>query len=255
MALETLFGALTPVTFFGMLLLERFLPKSRPQPKVRYWALKCFVLFFVCAALAACVPAVMAMVLKGHTPIDLSAAPLAASAVLAFLAGDLVNYFAHRLMHNVPMLWRWTHQMHHSAERVDLLGANYIHPFDLVFQVTATTIPVFVFGISPDAAAIAGYIGFVWGMFCHLDIRTPQWMGYVIQRPEAHAVHHTRGVHAYNYGNFPLWDILLGTFRNPVRCDEPAGFWDGASTRLGAMLIGRDVSTPNDTTTANRRSA
>jgi hypothetical protein len=82
-------------------------------------------------------------------------------------------------------------------------------------------------------------------MFPHLNVRTPQWLGYFIQRPEAHAVHHTRGVHAYNYGSFPLWDIVLGTFRNPARFPtEAAGFWDGSSRPLGAMLLGRDVSTP-----------
>jgi sterol desaturase/sphingolipid hydroxylase (fatty acid hydroxylase superfamily) len=24
------------------------------------------------------------------------------------------------LLHTVPFVWRWTHQMHHSAERVDV---------------------------------------------------------------------------------------------------------------------------------------
>jgi sterol desaturase/sphingolipid hydroxylase (fatty acid hydroxylase superfamily) len=27
-------------------------------------------------------------------------------------------------------------------------------------------------------------------------------------------VHHREGVHDYNYADFPLWDILFGTFRN-----------------------------------------
>ena len=58
------------------------------------------------------------------------------------------------------------------------------------------------------------------------------------------AVHHARGIHAYNYGNFPLWDVLFGTFRNPATFPQEAGFWDGASARVGAMLLGRDVSAP-----------
>jgi sterol desaturase/sphingolipid hydroxylase (fatty acid hydroxylase superfamily) len=84
-------------------------------------------------------------------------------------------------------------------------------------------------------------IGYFFGNVPHLNVRTPQWVGWFIQRPEAHAVHHGRGIHAYNYGNFPLWDILFGTFRNPTKFHEPAGFWDGASAKVGAMLIGRDV--------------
>jgi sterol desaturase/sphingolipid hydroxylase (fatty acid hydroxylase superfamily) len=97
--------------------------------------------------------------------------------------------------------------------------------------------------VSAEAALVAGYIAFLLGLFQHLNVRTPRWLGYVIQRPEAHGVHHERGVHAHNYG-LPLWDLALGTFRNPTDCPSPAGFWDGASRRVGAMLVGRDVSQP-----------
>ncbi|HEX5098830.1 MAG TPA: hypothetical protein VFV94_04990 [Polyangiaceae bacterium] len=64
-----------------------------------------------------------------------------------------------------------------------------------------------------------------------------------------HPVHHERGVHAYNYGNFLMvWDLVLGTFRNPQEFVAQAGFWHGASGRVGAMLIGRDVSLPVERT-------
>jgi sterol desaturase/sphingolipid hydroxylase (fatty acid hydroxylase superfamily) len=241
MDIETAFGILPLVSFVAMLLVERLLP-GRPQPRVRFWVAKGFVFFVITSAVAAGVPAALAVVAGKHAPLDLSSLPLLVAAVVAFVLGDLVNYGMHRLMHNVPLLWRWTHQMHHSAERVDLWGAAYNHPFDIALQAAATTIPVLLLGISPAAAAIAGYIGFVWGVFPHLNIRTPQWLGWFVQRPEAHAVHHTRGVHAYNYAALPAWDMIFRTYRNPVSCDEPAGFWDGASTRVGAMLAGRDVS-------------
>jgi hypothetical protein len=41
----------------------------------------------------------------------------------------------------------------------------------------------------------------------------------------------------------PLWDLLFGTLRNP-RGDAPAeaGFYEGASARLGAMLAFRKVA-------------
>jgi sterol desaturase/sphingolipid hydroxylase (fatty acid hydroxylase superfamily) len=239
--MEAILSLLIPVTFVLMLVIERFFP-GRPLPKFRFWRLKGFLGFVVCATLAGAVPAVLAILFQKRSVVHLTAVPTVIAAVLGFVLGDLVNYGVHRLMHNVPLLWRWTHQLHHSAERVDLLGANYIHPFDLVLQVTATTIPVLLLGLSPDAAALGGFIGFVWGMFSHLNIRTPQWMGFIVQRPEAHAVHHARGIHAYNYATFPLWDMAFGTFRNPATFTEPAGFWDGSTEPLGAMLLGRDVS-------------
>jgi hypothetical protein len=74
--------------------------------------------------------------------------------------------------------------------------------------------------------------------------RTPRWLGYFIQRPESHCIHHGRGIHRYNYSDLPLWDMVFGTFRNPATYDGEVGFYTGASSRIGEMLIGRDVSLP-----------
>ena len=133
--METIFGLAIPVTFILMLVLERLFP-GRPQPKVRFWALKGLLLFVMCAALGGALPAVLGIVLARHAPFHLTMVPLPVAAVVVWLLGDFINYFVHRVMHNVPFLWRWTHQMHHAAERVDMWGANFIHPVDLVLQTT-----------------------------------------------------------------------------------------------------------------------
>jgi len=238
--METIVPLLIVGLFVAMLVLEQVFP-GRPLPKVRHWALKGAFAFALCMVFAGAIPAAMAALLAGRSVVHLGWLPLPVAAFLGFLAGDLSFYGLHRLMHNVPFIWRWSHQMHHSAERIDILGSNYFHPFDFTMQIVASTLPTMLLGLSPTAAAVSGLIGYVFGNVPHLNVRTPQWIGWFIQRPEAHAVHHGRGIHAYNYGNFPLWDILFGTFRNPTTFQEPAGFWDGASAKVGAMLIGRDV--------------
>ena len=81
-------------------------------------------------------------------------------------------------------------------------------------------------------------------------LRTPYWLGFAIQRPESHLVHHQLGLHAFNYGDLPLWDMLFGTFRNPETFDAECGYYDGASSRVGEMLLGRDVTQPE--TSADR---
>jgi hypothetical protein len=91
---------------------------------------------------------------------------------------------------------------------------------------------------------IVGVAATFLAMFQHANIRTPRWIGYIVVRPESHAAHHQRGVHAFNYCDLPAIDMLFGTFRNPPAFEGQAGFWDGASARLGAMLAGRDVSEP-----------
>jgi sterol desaturase/sphingolipid hydroxylase (fatty acid hydroxylase superfamily) len=82
-------------------------------------------------------------------------------------------------------------------------------------------------------------------MFQHANLSTPAWLGYFIQRPESHNIHHQRGLHRYNYADLPVIDMLFGTFRNAGdSIDLECGFYNGASRRIPEMLIGRDVSTP-----------
>jgi sterol desaturase/sphingolipid hydroxylase (fatty acid hydroxylase superfamily) len=239
--MEAILGLLIPVTFVAALVLERVFP-ARELPVVRGWLLKGIAFFVIAGAMNATLPVLIAGAIGGHT-LGLDGLPLGVGALIGFLAADACSYALHRTMHTVPALWRWTHQMHHSAERVDIAGASYFHPFDIALQIGVPGTITLLLGLSPAAAALAGYLGFVVAMFQHLNVRTPQWIGWIIQRPEAHSLHHGRGIHAYNYGNVMLWDILLGTFRNPVAFSDEAGFWDGASRRLGPMLAGRDVST------------
>ncbi len=74
-------------------------------------------------------------------------------------------------------------------------------------------------------------------MFQHTNVRTPQWLGYFVQRPESHSHHHERGVHARNYSDLPVFDMLFGTFHNPRGFAPATGFYDGASARIIDMLL------------------
>jgi sterol desaturase/sphingolipid hydroxylase (fatty acid hydroxylase superfamily) len=189
----------------------------------------------------AIVPMLVAARLAGLSPLHLSQLGSWAGGALALLCTDLAGYWLHRLQHRIPTLWRWTHQVHHSAERVDVLGAAYFHPFDIALQALVSTLVVVALGVTPSAAALAG-IGTVFlAVFQHLNVRTPVWLGYLVQRPEGHSVHHARGVHAYNYGNLAVWDLVFGTWRNPAQFSAEAGFYEGASRRVLAMLLGRDI--------------
>lgn len=238
--MEQILSLLIPVTFILMLVLERLFP-GRPLPKVRFWLIKGVVFFVLAAAVNATLPALLSIWLDGRTLLHLSAIGILPGAILGALLADLIGYAIHRTMHKIPFVWRWSHQMHHSAERMDLAGMAYTHPFDTLVTFLFTGLATLLLGLSPDAAALAGFLGFSAAISQHMNIRTPRWLGYIVSRPEAHGLHHARGVHAYNYAGFPIWDILFRTFRNPASFPTEYGFWDGASGRVGAMLIGRDV--------------
>jgi sterol desaturase/sphingolipid hydroxylase (fatty acid hydroxylase superfamily) len=81
-------------------------------------------------------------------------------------------------------------------------------------------------------------------MFQHMSFRTPRWLGYIIQRPESHSVHHGKNVHRYNYSDLPLWDLIFGTFRNPEAFQKEHGFYAGGSERIAEMLVFQDVTSP-----------
>jgi len=97
-------------------------------------------------------------------------------------------------------------------------------------------------GLDPVAASITGFIGAFYAMFQHWNVRTPRWLGYLIQRPESHCLHHEKEVHGRNYSDLPLWDMLMGSFHNPERFEGEVGFEPAAARRVGAMLVGVDVN-------------
>ena len=133
--------------------------------------------------------------------------------------------------------------MHHSAERVDIWGALYFHPFDtLGFTFVGSLALVLGFGVSAEAAIAINLVATFMGLFQHANIRTPRWLGYLIQRPESHSLHHERGVHARNYGDLPIFDMIFGTFHNPSDFAGEVGFYEGASRKVGPMLAGRLVA-------------
>jgi sterol desaturase/sphingolipid hydroxylase (fatty acid hydroxylase superfamily) len=160
---------------------------------------------------------------------------------LSFLLTSFVFYWWHRATHRFDGLWRVFHQLHHSAPRVEALTAFYAHPMDTAAAVLLSALSSYwVLGASPLAAAIAIGLTGSFDLFLHADIRTPRWLGYVIQRPEMHTVHHRYGHHAQNYG-LPLWDLLFGTWSNPAERAQRLGFDEDKAARVSDMLRWQDV--------------
>jgi sterol desaturase/sphingolipid hydroxylase (fatty acid hydroxylase superfamily) len=241
---------------FAVLAVAETLRPGRAFPAMPFWRVRGVAYFLAGVALSSFVPLYWDGWFAEHRLIDASGLGHVGGAVVGFLTYELLAYFWHRALHRVPFLWRWLHQTHHSAERVDVFGAFLFHPLDLIaFSLVTSVSLVLVMGVTAPAAVAASLSITFCSLFQHSNLRTPRWLGYLVQRPENHAVHHQRGVHAFNYGDISLFDILFGTFRNPATFEEEAGFYDGASYRTVAMLAGRDVSTPPAERVARREPA
>lgn len=238
------FVFLTLGLFAALAIGERLLP-GRALPAVPLWRLKGIFFLLLSAALSVALPLLWDGWLGSHRLLDGTKLGTWGGALVGFLALEFVAYWWHRAAHRINFLWRHAHQMHHSAERLDVYGAYLFHPLDIAgFSFAYSLGLVLVVGVTAEAAMLAGGLVTFLSLFQHTNIRTPHWLGYIVQRPESHGIHHQRGVHAYNYADLPLWDIIFGTFRNPRAWDEEVGLGAGASRRLGALLLGRDVSLP-----------
>jgi sterol desaturase/sphingolipid hydroxylase (fatty acid hydroxylase superfamily) len=162
----------------------------------------------------------------------------------ALLVYQSAVYVWHRCIHRYDFLWRIFHQMHHSAERLDAYGAFWFSPMDMIGLTFLFSLCMTLIGFSPEAVTLTLLVSTFLAVFQHSNIRTPRWLGYIVQRPESHSRHHARGIHSSNYADLPVLDILFGTFHNPLTFEREAGFYDGASRRIHDMLLFRDVSNP-----------
>jgi sterol desaturase/sphingolipid hydroxylase (fatty acid hydroxylase superfamily) len=165
--------------------------------------------------------------------------------VAGYLAITFVYYWWHRARHASPLLWRWLHQVHHSAQRIEVITSFYKHPLEVALNgVLSSAVLYLLVGLAPGPAAAAVLATGLAELFYHWNVATPHWLGYVFQRPESHCVHHEEGRHAGNYSDLPLWDILFGTFHNPAGWEGRCGLGAENEGRLAEMLVGRDVSAP-----------
>jgi sterol desaturase/sphingolipid hydroxylase (fatty acid hydroxylase superfamily) len=224
---------------YAVLLAWETIAPARPLPRVAGWHVRGIVSFAAFFSVASYLPLLFSV------PSLFDASELGVSGgLLALFLYELLVYGYHRAIHASDTLFRVFHQLHHSAERLDVSGAFWFSPFDMVGFTLAATLALSVIGMTPGAITLFVLSTNLLSIFQHLNVRTPRWLGYVIQRPESHAHHHARGVHRDNYADLPVLDMLFGTFVNPADFAPEQGYYPGASARLGDMLLARDVTQP-----------
>lgn len=243
MDIADLVGLLVPVLFFLMLAVEWRWPARRFPPR-KGWRWMGVGFLVLIASIGATVPQWLPIDwMAAHRWMDGTGLGVLGGTVIGWIVLSAVNYAYHRSCHAVAPMWQLLHQIHHSPQRVDIPGAVLFHPLEMVVQTLLMLfVTVIVLGLAPLAASLVGVVAAFHGLFQHWNVNTPVWLGYLIQRPEAHCEHHRLGVHADNYGDLPWWDLLLGTFRNPPHFDGRCGFESPVDRRVGAMLGWVDVN-------------
>jgi sterol desaturase/sphingolipid hydroxylase (fatty acid hydroxylase superfamily) len=227
--------------YAALIIVEALFP-ARPLPRVRGWHARALIVFAVYFFGSSYLPLLWGDALAPIQLLDLSGLNPFLGAGIAVVVFELLVWAWHRSMHRSHWLWRSFHQMHHSAERLDSFGAFYFSPLDIAGFTLLSSIALTVLGLPAQAVTYYLYATIFLAVIQHTNIRTPQWLGYIVQRPESHSVHHGRGIHHYNFSDLPLWDILFGTFRNPKEFVAESGFEGASSAQLTQMLLFRDIA-------------
>jgi sterol desaturase/sphingolipid hydroxylase (fatty acid hydroxylase superfamily) len=223
-------------------LLERLLPGWK-LPEVPTWTVRVLAVNFVQLGVVVLAGVSWEKWLSRESLFHLSDyVPDGAGGMIAYFMATFVFYWWHRWRHEYDFLWTRFHQIHHSPQRLEVITSFYKHPLEMTVNSVIGSLLVYtLLGLSPEAGAVYTLCTALGEFFYHTNVQTPQWIGYIFQRPEMHRIHHEYEKHSHNYGDIVWWDMLFGTYRNPKEFRSTCGFDNEKEQRLADMLRFKDV--------------
>jgi sterol desaturase/sphingolipid hydroxylase (fatty acid hydroxylase superfamily) len=155
------------------------------------------------------------------------AIPRWVSILIALVALDAGNYFAHYLLHRFEALWEF-HKIHHSSPRLDWLATFRSHILEQALRRLLAPILLIFLGFPPDVVFAAGAIFIAWAIFNHANLRVNlRFLENALITPRLHRVHHLSNAPTRNLGTiFTCWDRMRGTF-STEEMDEKSGLGNG----------------------------
>lgn len=221
----------------AFLMVEHVYP-GRLFPQRAHWLVRAFLLNLVQAATVFVAAVSWDPILAHYKLLNLSSLSTVYGALIGYVGITFIFYWWHRARHEVPALWKYLHQVHHSPARLEVLTSFYKHPLEIILNsILSSFILITLLGLSPEAISVAFLMTGIAELFYHWNIKTPYWLGFLIQRPESHCVHHRKGYHKNNYSDLPLWDMIFGTFENPREQVSDCGFSAEREQDLIGLLI------------------
>lgn len=156
--------------------------------------------------------------------------PLWAHLLLGFVVRDFVQWWIHRLLHQVPALWEF-HKVHHSVEEMGFAAHLRYHWMENVVYRSLEYLPLALIGIGLRDFFIIHIFTLAMGHFNHSNLKLRLGpFKYLFNNPQMHIWHHAyelpeakqRGV---NFGlTLSVWDYLFGTSYIP---------YEGRDIKLG----------------------
>jgi len=222
------------VLFVGLLLLERINP-ARNFPISKIWFVHwCGLIVFGSVWLMG--------LMNVWTYIPPFLAPLQGMALekqvlIAYVTYSFIAYWYHRIRHSNSTLWHYVHYMHHAPAHMDTRVTFWRHPIEMILDSLVIIFVGKMLGVDVTVIFCVLLIESMLEMFHHSNLHTPKhlhWLGYFVQLPEQHLIHHQKGLHRWNYGTITLWDTLFGTVRIPNVWNGTVGLpeWENTKSLL-----------------------
>lgn len=145
---------------------------------------------------------------------------------------DLAQYWAHRALHRIPVLWK-LHAVHHSSESLDWLAGSRMHPIDALLVRFCVLFSLTWLGVL--ASVMTAYLVFVsfHAVWIHANIKGNfSWLEPFLVTPRIHHFHHALEREAFDKNfavHLPFLDRAFGTFYLP-KGGWPTGYGLGTSS-------------------------
>lgn len=143
--------------------------------------------------------------------------PLWAQVILGVTAAEFGLYWAHRLAHEIPFMWRF-HAVHHSVTKLWFLNTGRFHFIDSLISIVLGLAILLSLGAPMEVvkwmSVTTAFIGML--THCNVEMRFGP-LNYIFNTPGLHRWHHSRLLYEgnRNYGeNIMIWDQIFGTFYN-----------------------------------------
>jgi sterol desaturase/sphingolipid hydroxylase (fatty acid hydroxylase superfamily) len=216
--------------------------RGRKHASTRFWRLRATAVTVANFFISGYVATFWGSLLGDFQLFDLSGLGTSGGLAVGVLVYELGHYWYHRMAHSHDWLWRLGHQMHHSAESLDVFGAYWLHPLDNFMFTSISSLVFFpLLGVTLEAGVLSALFLTFNALFQHASLHAA--LAGPHPAPGKSHVHSPPGIYRHTTPTSHV-DMVFGTFRNPEGFQPRHGFYDGASERIGEMLAFRDVSTP-----------
>ncbi len=219
-----------PIILIAILLIEHIRPWRKLQKRFReeFWLdmiynMFSFALFNIIGGAAAFALIVipfddfLANVFNARYPLVyiIDEVPIWIRIVILVVSSEFVSYWAHRLEHNVNFLWQF-HKIHHSALELDVMNAQRLHWFEVLWLNLFSYIALGIIGFNAVEIGVITFCSNFLCYFTHANVYVPIGkLKYIINSPQMHIWHHAIDVdpkRSVNYGSaLSIWDWIYRT--------------------------------------------